>query len=189
MINKLTKTNCQNHAGNSRSNNKSRLPEILAVVILRLVFNMVLISPAYAMPPYTDNVLAKAGGGTIANSYYLDNKEFLSSQGVDAPGDLLTKYKNSEGLSNANISGNLNILNIQADFSDDAVQPPGPVFIKLIFRDINRRLTRESFTGYTEVETYTVIYYSTNTYDNNAGFGKYLYNMNFGSNRGCRNMS
>ena len=118
MRNKLTKTTRRSHEVSSRNDKTSRLPVILAVMIIRLVLNMTLISTAYAMPPYTDNGLAKVSGKAFANSYYLDNKALLLDQGVDAPGDLLTKQKTGEGWVKASVSGSLNILTILVDFSD-----------------------------------------------------------------------
>ncbi len=133
----VTKTDRRDNSANSPDEKISRLPVILSVMIIRLLLNMCLISTAYAMPPYIHDGLGKVSGEAFSNSYYLDNKALLSSQGVDAPGDLLIKHQTDDGLAKASVSGNLNILTILVDFSDKIAQAPAIFFDTLMYVNTN----------------------------------------------------
>ncbi|MCP4580187.1 MAG: M6 family metalloprotease domain-containing protein [candidate division Zixibacteria bacterium] len=114
-----------------------RISLMPVTTLLAIVIGLILVSGANAMPPYYgDGKFSKVGAGKFSESFYLNNKAALISQGLNAPGDVLTRHE-QDGLAKTAVSGSLNILTVLVDFSDKISQAPAISFDTLMYVDIS----------------------------------------------------
>jgi len=107
---------------------------LLKSFLLAITAGIILPAALPAMPPFPqENGSMKAN--QVPQSYYMKNRNRLHENGVNAPGDLLTKRKT--GLTKANVSREINILAILIDFSDKPAQAMAAYFDTLIYEDIS----------------------------------------------------